>query len=537
MKRLIFFLLLLFFLVGCEEDTSKMSCYLNYLDKGINQRVHVSKDTFYDVVEKPNGSYIGYYSDDTYEQPTDVDSCTDDIDLYVEITYLEFTTIVYDLETYTVIVEDIYRTDHNTILYVADNHIFMELWSNDLENPMIDVTEYFSFNEEEWIQEVISINGKILIYTTEDRLFAVDALIRDTSYFEEGINVQFISENVKQVFGSFDEFIFLTYNNNVYRASFGNDNTSVKIHQENMKEHFEGSVTDMFNLQSQLYFVTEANDLYFCSRLLITDEESLLQEDFVCDQVVSDIPFELLYQSLQQNELDIHYDNQVYYLNQENVYLHDRYINPLNETEEILYAFYNFVEILITTEHVYVFDLDAMSYLDIRDVISLNEGETIILANMLQVVDDGAMVFLTNQGRILMSNEIDLFSPSQITSFTNLMDRITLDEVHQNVIDDANIIGLNVSGLFIQLVYDNGVIIKLNLNEMYQQVNTTVLVPTFLDKESFTYTLENDLESVFGPTYNEQNLFLDPFFLEPIDFDSMVERPSQYDILFYQDTE
>jgi hypothetical protein len=530
-KKLFLLFILLVSLSGCESESenSNCNCYLNYTDSSnVQQRLYVSDDAFFDAIDVPKGAYSTYYLDSQQTIEATIDHCHDDADIYADFTYLTYDTSIYEIDRYTVEVETIYNNLFSMLYISSNNRIFMELFSIDFEDTMIDITDYIPFTFDEAIKDLKIGNNSIFLLTTTDRLFAIDRFISADQYFEEGIYVEFITENVNKIDIDVTDTFILTHSNNVYRIIENADNSLIEVEYQKMINHFEGVIIDFFIRGSSVYFVTDNDEIYYCSCFdyslnIVTDEFS------ECSKLETFVPFDVLYQSFLNEESYIHYNDNVYYINLGNVQLYNDYVNPLNDTEELLFSYFQYTDILVTTEHIYIYDLYEQQYIDINSLVPLDENETIIDVGSINDGDYGYKVLLSNQGNMYVSNRVDYYSPSDITEFKDI------EQVES--IDTMNIIGFEASDMFLKLILSDGTIVEIKFGSNFSVESITYAYPSNLSKVDVSFTLKDDISSIFGPTYNESNLYIDQLYLEHVDFDQVLDSPFRYHILFFKPNE
>ncbi|MBU0997798.1 MAG: energy-coupled thiamine transporter ThiT [Firmicutes bacterium] len=107
------------------------------------------------------------------------------MDIYVEISYIRYSTSVYDIETSTVEVKEVYH-DHSKYLYVTtDNKVYLEMIGTTyIGYSFQDITNSIPFNEGLTIREVEFEYNNIFFVITEDRLFAISYNIFINNYLK-----------------------------------------------------------------------------------------------------------------------------------------------------------------------------------------------------------------------------------------------------------------------------------------------------------------------------------------------------------------
>jgi hypothetical protein len=493
----------------------------------MQQRLYVSQDTFFDAIDIPKGAYSTYYIDSQKTLVAITDDCHDDAEIYVDFTYIVYDTSIYEIDRYVVDVETIYN-DVFSIIYTSSNdRIFLELYSTNLGNMMIDITDEIPFNENEWIKDLKLCNDFVLLLTTQDRLFAIDRYIFEDRYFDDEIYVEFITENVKKIDTEMDTYI-LTHSNNVYRIIRSIDESFLEVEHQKMTDYFEGAIIDFFMQGSSVYFVTDNDEIYYCSRFNYISNE-VTDEFSVCSKLVTVVPFDLLYQSLLNEEFYIQYNDNSYYINVGNVRIDSDYVSPLNDTEELLISFFEYTNIVLTTEHIYMFDSNERQYIDVRGLLTLEEDELIIDAGAIIDGDYNYKVLLSNKGNLYISNKVFNYTPSDINEFINI------NEIES--IDITNIIAFDTSSLYLKLILDNGIKVLIEFTNNLNVESIEYAYPSNLSKVDISFTLNDVISDVFGPTYNESNLYVDQLYTEHVDFANILDSPFRYRKLFYKSNE
>jgi hypothetical protein len=440
------------------------------------------------------------------------------------------------MDPLAVSIKKVFGDDNGYLFITTDNHVFIELiGTNDIDNSMIDITADIPLNDTEFVEVVVLSDRLIYLHTSEDRLFYVERFPHISSYQEDGITVHFIAENVISVVTSFYDAYILSYSNNVYRHKKGTEGT-YSLEQEDLSGFIPDTITDMLGLDYNLYMVTDQEEIYHCTTLDMISHT--ISEDIVdCDVLQSEVPYELLYDALSTPFRDIYYGKDAYYINTSDVYTIDSYSSPLNRTEELLYSFHYYYGTLITDEHIYMYDVGTGDFVDVLDLIPLEDGEHIIDIAVLNNDEIEYVLFRSDLNRVYISNETSGHHYSDITEFTDITDQLYVGNESIEAFNTFSSMGLDTTVFTIMILLDNGTTIDITFNENLLEQDVDYIRPTTVMVDTFTFTYLDDLEDVFGSTYEEAQLYLDQEYTLNVDFEVMIESPYDYDVLFHHSTD